>query len=176
MRLGNKERRCKGRRRGLITHCVWGGWRYRWFKLHVCVCVCVCVRVCVCVYQVCLCVCVCVCVCMCVCVCVCVRYAIYGYGSRHDVYDAMKFFFPLVMCMYISCVDLCVHVFMNLILSWLVCVFLRCFNILCIVLCFRLLCAIVLTSNVYDVCVCVYVCVCVCVCCSFALFSAVEHV
>ena len=43
------------------------------------------------------------------------------------------------MCMYISCVGLCVHGFMNLLLSWFVCVFflcvflffLRCFNILC---------------------------------------------
>ena len=65
------------------------------------------------------------------------------------------------MCMYISCVSLCVHVFM----SQLICM---CFSQMFqrIVLCFRLLYAIVLTSDVYDacVCVCVYVCVCVCVC------------
>ena len=45
---------------------------------------------------------------------------------------------------------------------------------------------VILTSNVYDVCVCVCVCayvcmyvymyVCVCVCCSFALFRAIEHI
>ena len=48
-----------------------------------------------------------------------------------------------------------------------------------IMLCFRLLCVTVLTSNVYDcvcVCACVCVCVCVCVCDSFVLFSAIEHV
>ena len=33
-----------------------------------------------------------------------------------------------------------------------------------IVLCFRLLYATVLTSDVYDACVCVCVCVCVCLC------------
>ena len=70
-----------------------------------------------------------------------------------------------LMCMYISCVDLCVHVFMNLMLSWLACIFLRRFNIL---LCFRPLYVIVLTSNVYDahtrMCACVCVCVCECVC------------
>ena len=37
-----------------------------------------------------------------------------------------------IMCMYISCVGLCVHGFMNPLPSWFVCVFfLRCFNILC---------------------------------------------
>ena len=51
-----------------------------------------------------------------------------------------------------------------------------------IVLCFRLLYVIVLTTNVYDACVCMCVCVGVgvgvraCVCRSFALFSAIEHV
>ena len=34
-----------------------------------------------------------------------------------------------VMCMRISCVDLCVHVFMNSMLSLLTCVFLTRFNI-----------------------------------------------
>ena len=36
-----------------------------------------------------------------------------------------------VMCMYISCVDLCVHVFMNPMMSLLVCVFLTSSIILC---------------------------------------------
>ena len=42
-------------------------------------------------------------------------------------------------------------------------------------LCFRLLYAIVLTSNVYDacVCVCVYVCVCGCVCVCMLLFMGI---
>ena len=34
-----------------------------------------------------------------------------------------------VMCMQISCVGLCVHVFMSLMMSLLVCVFLMYFNI-----------------------------------------------
>ena len=51
-----------------------------------------------------------------------------------------------------------------------------------IMLCFRLLYIIVLTSNVDDVCVCVCACTRMrvfvhgCVCGSFVLFSAVEHV
>ena len=79
-----------------------------------CVCVCVCVCVCMCV---CVCVCVsacmraCVCVCVCVCVYVCVWYASYGYGSRHDVYDAMKWFSPHNMYVYFLCglVCICIH-------------------------------------------------------------------
>ena len=42
-----------------------------------------------------------VCVCVCVCVCVWLWYIIYGYGSRHDVYDAMKWLFPSCVCMFL---------------------------------------------------------------------------
>ena len=63
-------------------------------------------------------------------VCVCVWYVIYEYGSWRDVYGAM-IFSPSMMCMHISCVHLCVLVFMNPMLSWLICVFHRRFNILC---------------------------------------------
>ena len=45
-----------------------------------------------------------------------------------------------IMCMYISCVGLCVHGFMNPLPSWFVCVFSKMFQH--IVLCFRLLYAI----------------------------------
>ena len=50
--------------------------------------------------------------------------------------DFFFFFFCPIMCMYISCVGLCVHGFMNPLPSSFVCVFfffffIRCFNILC---------------------------------------------
>ena len=44
-----------------------------------------------------------------------------------------------VICMRFSCVNLCVHVCMNLMQSWLVCILRRCFNIIPVILCFRLL-------------------------------------
>ena len=99
-------------------------------------------------------------VCVCVCVCVCVRYTIYGYGSRCDVYDAMKWFFP-IMCMYISCVGVYMY-------SWIQCrvdlsVFLRRFNVLCYASGFYML-LFLRHMFMMHACMCVCVCVCVCVC------------
>ena len=78
--------------------------------------------------------------------------------------------FSPIMCMYISCVDLCVHVFMNPMLSWFVCVFLGRFNILCYASGFYML---LFLRQMFMMHACV--CVCVCVCCSLALFSAIER-
>ena len=68
-----------------------------------------------------------------------------------------------IMCMYISCVGLCVHIFMNPMLSWFVCVFLRRFNVLCYASGFYML-LFLRQLFMMHVCVCVFVCVCVCVC------------
>ena len=55
-------------------------------------------------------VCLCLCVCVCVCMCVCDTF-IYGYGSQHDVYDAMKGFCPCNVYVYFFCglVCTCIH-------------------------------------------------------------------
>ena len=45
--------------------------------------------------------------------------------------ELLKMIFCPIMCMYISCVGLCVHVFMNPLPSWFVCVFSQMFYILC---------------------------------------------
>ena len=85
-----------------------------------------------------------------------------------------NFFFFSVMCMHISCVDLCAHVFMNPMLSWPVCVFLRHFNILCYASDFYMLLFLRQTFMMH-VCVCVCVCVCACVhACVVHLYCTVQ--
>ena len=109
------------------------------------------------------------------CVCVCVWYAIYGYGSRHDVYDAMKWFPPpppqLYVCIFL--VWACVYMY-----SWIRCrvdlyVFFSDVLTYCVML-QAFICYFSYVSCLW--CMCVRVCVCVCCYCSLALFSAIEHV
>ena len=69
--------------------------------------------------------------------------------------------FPPITCMYISCVGLCVYVFMNPMPSWFVCVFFSDVLTYCVMLLDFFLC------YPYVSCLwCMYVCVCVCVCMS----------
>ena len=69
--------------------------------------------------------------------------------------------FPPIICMYISCVGLCVHVFMNLMLSWFVFFFFSDVLTYCVML-QAFICYCSYVSCLW--CVCVSVCVCVCVC------------
>ena len=65
---------------------------------------------------------------VCVCACVCVCDTIFMGMAAGVMYIWCCEMIVSVMCMHISCVDLCVHVFMNPMQSWL-CVFLMHFNI-----------------------------------------------
>ena len=140
------------------------------------------------------CVCVRVCMCMCECAvdtCVCdTLFMVMTAGMMHMMLWNWFPPPPPITCMYTSCVRLYVHVFMNPMPSWFVCVFLRRFNVLCYASGFYMLlflcqlfmmrvCVCVCGNVCVCVCVCVCACVCVCVCCcccSLALFSAIEHV
>ena len=103
-------------------------------------------------------------------VCVCVRVICYlwVWQPAWCIWCYELIFFP-VMWMYMSCLDLCVHVFMNPMLGWLVCVFLRRFNVLCYASGFYML---LFLHQVFMLCVCVCVCECECV----VHFRAIEHV
>ena len=68
--------------------------------------------------------------------------------------------FSPIMCMHISCVGLCVHVFMNPMPVDLYAFFLRRFNILCYASGFYML---LFFCQMFMMHVCVCVCVCVCV-------------
>ena len=65
----------------------------------------------------CVCVCVCVGVRVCVCVCVCVCDTLFMGMAAGMMYMMLCNDFPPIICMYISCVGLCVHVFTNPMLS-----------------------------------------------------------
>ena len=67
----------------------------------------------------------------CVYVCVCVCDTLFMSMAAGVISMMLWNCFPPIMYMYISGVGLCVHVFMNPMPSWFVCVFLKCFNILC---------------------------------------------
>ena len=106
-------------------------------------------------------------------VCVCVWYAIYGYGSQHDVYDAMKWFPPHNMYVYISCVGLCVHVFMNPMPSRFVCIFSDVLTYCVMLQAFICYCSYV--SYLWCMCVCACVCVCVRVCVCVCVVVVIVH-
>ena len=82
--------------------------------LCVCVCVCVCVRECVRA---------CVRACLRACVRACVCDTLVMGMAAGMMYMMLWNDFPPITCMYISCVGLCVYVFMSPMPSWFVCVF-----------------------------------------------------